>query len=94
MSLGRSLGFSLSTLIATCRPTTSTHTWAKANTKATTCQQNDMSQQQGFVRVRASSVWAGGRLLWVEAAMMLSVLAMGLWQIAYLRKYFKRKKLI
>ncbi len=52
-----------------------------------------------FMRTRSDQQHATnestrGRLLWVELTMMLAVLAMGLWQIAYLRKYFKRKKLI
>lgn len=34
------------------------------------------------------------RLLWVEVAMMLAVLAMGFWQIIYLKRYFRIKKLI
>ena len=35
-----------------------------------------------------------GRLLWVEVVMMFAVLLMGLWQIHYLRNYFRVKKLI
>ena len=35
-----------------------------------------------------------GRLLWVEVVAMFGVLLMGLWQIRYLRNYFRVKKLI
>ena len=35
-----------------------------------------------------------GRLLWVEVVAMFGVLLMGLWQIRYLRNYFKQKKVI
>jgi hypothetical protein len=42
----------------------------------------------------ATNASTRGRLLWVEVVMMLVVLAMGLWQIRYLRNYFKQKKVI
>ena len=42
----------------------------------------------------ATNASTRGRLLWVEVCMMFAVLLMGLWQIRYLRNYFKVKKLI
>ena len=42
----------------------------------------------------ATNASTRGRLLWVEVVMMLAVLAMGFWQIRYLRNYFKQKKVI
>ena len=42
----------------------------------------------------ATNASTRGRLLWVEVVMMFAVLLMGLWQIRYLRNYFKVKKLI
>ena len=35
-----------------------------------------------------------GRLLWVELAMMLTLLLMGLWQITYLKNFFVAKKIL
>jgi len=35
-----------------------------------------------------------GRLLWVEVAMLCTLLVMGLWQIHYLKRYFQQKKII
>ena len=42
----------------------------------------------------ATNASTRGRLLWVEVVMMLAVLVMGLWQIRYLREYFRQKKVI
>ena len=42
----------------------------------------------------ATNASTRGRLLWVEVVMMFVVLLMGLWQIRYLRNYFKQKKVI
>ena len=42
----------------------------------------------------ATNASTRGRLLWVEVVMMLCVLFMGIWQIRYLRNYFKQKKVI
>ena len=52
-----------------------------------------------YMRTRADQQHATnestrGRLLWVELTMMFAVLAMGLWQIQYLRSYFRAKKVI
>ena len=35
-----------------------------------------------------------GRLLWVEVAMLCTLLLMGLWQITYLKRYFQSKKIL
>uniref|UniRef100_A0A7S0Q8I2 GOLD domain-containing protein n=1 Tax=Coccolithus braarudii TaxID=221442 RepID=A0A7S0Q8I2_9EUKA len=35
-----------------------------------------------------------GRLLWVEVAMLCTLMAMGLWQIHYLKRYFQTKKIL
>jgi len=43
---------------------------------------------------RTTNASTRGRLLWVEIVMMFGVLLMGLWQIRYLRNYFKVKKII
>ena len=42
----------------------------------------------------ATNASTRGRLLWVEVLMMFGVLVMGLWQIRYLREFFKQKKVI
>ena len=42
----------------------------------------------------ATNASTRGRLLWVEVVMMLCVLIMAVWQIRYLRNYFKQKKVI
>jgi len=52
-----------------------------------------------YMRARADQQHATnsstrGRLLWVEVMMLVSVILMGLWQIRYLRNYFKVKKLV
>ncbi|EOD15803.1 hypothetical protein EMIHUDRAFT_119240 [Emiliania huxleyi CCMP1516] len=35
-----------------------------------------------------------GRLVWVEVAMMCTLLVMGLWQINYLKAFFQAKKIL
>ena len=43
---------------------------------------------------RATNASTRGRLLWVEIVMMFAVLLMGLWQVRYLRNYFRGKKIV
>jgi hypothetical protein len=45
-------------------------------------------------RQHATNESTRGRLMWAEGAMMSAVIGMGLWQIKYLRGFFRQKKII
>jgi len=44
--------------------------------------------------MQATDASTRGRLLWVEIAMLCTLLLMGMWQIAYLKRYFQTKKIL
>jgi len=43
---------------------------------------------------QATDASTRGRLLWVEVLMLVTLLAMGFWQIHYLKRFFQAKKII
>ena len=56
-------------------------------------------EEMSYMRSRSDATRAldestRGRLMWVEIAMVCTLLVMGAWQIHYLKRYFKAKKIL